>query len=439
MTVVVDLDALQAAAGIRVTLAENVRVRDRTLTSEATQGFGDLRSVELVASVPLIRGQSSPGVTVTVQGSANGSDWTTAHAFTFTASGEQSFTLDDPPDYLRVVCAPVGGLRDAVVASVVAVPAFVDPAASPGSGTVSEITSEDESVTITNRTGPTVDLAVASPGGSQPGAFTSSEFVATEEAANGPTYAIVDADSGGGFFKIAGDHTDRFPADPLNNYAGVPFIVTGSTGNDGTYTVQSVSLDSGNTLIFPNEGIADDTNDGSIISPRLYSATFDISEGSVITDMCLYNGSDGGAWAADTAALLTVQDSTGDYFRNVGLDANTGQLTNHYPTSPNDGLDASRQIDLAVRPHKAASDFTKPWEGSWALNDNFSNIDVANTTPKAAAWIKGAGGGRRFASDDTIYMLVAAVSATPPGTATGLLIVKVSYFTPATAIPATGS
>lgn len=165
MTTVLDLDALQAAAGLQIVLASNVRVGpSATVTSEATQGFSDVASVELVARVPRLRGHAGQQVTVTVQQSSNGSDWTTAHAFTFTDTGELSFTLDSPDDYLRVVCTPGGVLREAVVQSVIAVPKFVD---SPGGdGSLPSPTSEGDVLTVVDG-----DWAGAAPsGGSQAGA-----------------------------------------------------------------------------------------------------------------------------------------------------------------------------------------------------------------------------------------------------------------------------
>lgn len=166
MTVTIDLDALQAQQGIQIRLADGTRVRDAAVTGEAVAGFDGIRGCELVADVSRLVGQSAPGVTVTIEQSTNGSGWSTVHAFTFTRSGSpQSFTADAPDDQLRVVCTPAGGLREAVV-TVTCVPIFVD-AAGGGGGGITEITSEDESVTITNPTGPTVDLS-ASGGGSQP-------------------------------------------------------------------------------------------------------------------------------------------------------------------------------------------------------------------------------------------------------------------------------
>lgn len=131
----IGLDALQATNGIQIPLVDGaVRVRSATVTGAAKQGFAAISAVALRVSVPRLVGEGGPSVTVTVQKSSNGSAWSTAHAFTFTTSGDDEFVLEDPLDYLRVVCTPGGGLREAVVASVFAVPQFVDPPAgdSPG-------------------------------------------------------------------------------------------------------------------------------------------------------------------------------------------------------------------------------------------------------------------------------------------------------------------
>lgn len=58
-------------------------------------------------------------------------------------------------------------------------------------------------------------------------------------------------------FTIAGDQTTYFGV-------GVPFVVSGSTGNDGTYTVQS-SVYGTSTVISVLESVDDPTADGSIL------------------------------------------------------------------------------------------------------------------------------------------------------------------------------
>ena len=62
----------------------------------------------------------------------------------------------------------------------------------------------------------------------------------------------------GGSFQIGGDFTADF-------VAGLAFTVSGSTGNDGSYTVASSSFSGGLTTIVVNETISDGTADGSII------------------------------------------------------------------------------------------------------------------------------------------------------------------------------
>lgn len=59
------------------------------------------------------------------------------------------------------------------------------------------------------------------------------------------------------FFIIAGNFKAYFPP-------GMVFIVTGSTGNDGTYTVGTSLLSLGSTVIYVNESITDGTSDGII-------------------------------------------------------------------------------------------------------------------------------------------------------------------------------
>lgn len=77
------------------------------------------------------------------------------------------------------------------------------------------------------------------------------------------SFSVVTADDTGNIFVISGDKTARFSA-------GDPIYINGSTGNDGAYTVASVSYDSGNdeTDISVNENVADATNDGNVLLPE---------------------------------------------------------------------------------------------------------------------------------------------------------------------------
>lgn len=73
----------------------------------------------------------------------------------------------------------------------------------------------------------------------------------------GTDYAITVVDQGTDTFTIAGDHTAEFPT-------GSIIRVTGSTGNDGEYVVDTSVLDTGNTEITVEEEIPNATADGDI-------------------------------------------------------------------------------------------------------------------------------------------------------------------------------
>jgi hypothetical protein len=71
------------------------------------------------------------------------------------------------------------------------------------------------------------------------------------------TLAIVAVNTGTEVFEVVGDITTELVATDT-------FTVTGSTGNDGTYTVSSITFNSPNTEITVNEDITDATVDGNI-------------------------------------------------------------------------------------------------------------------------------------------------------------------------------
>lgn len=89
--------------------------------------------------------------------------------------------------------------------------------------------------------------------------------------------AITAVNQGAKRFTVAGDHVADYPA-------GTPLTVSGSTGNDGSYTIASVTLSAGNTLIVVNEAISDGTPDGTashndetaiVVSEALPDSTID--------------------------------------------------------------------------------------------------------------------------------------------------------------------
>lgn len=355
MTVTVDLDVSQAAAGIRVPLLSEQRVRREAVTSEPVAGFDGIRAAELVADVLAFRGTNSPGVTVLVEMSAHGDSWETAHEFTFTGTGTASFSLDAPEDRFRVVCTPGGGLREAVV-SVVCVPKFVDEAGGGGNGgsqpvqmtSVQINSAELKALTVTPKVllaaaggrnyhiihgvvlhyrfgttpytgefvptygfGSTIDdlhtdqfdttyglgSQLEMIGGGDPANTPASSGLLSYDsdaylyavgpnvfagrswnmwsadriedkplalanfpaAANATVAAIADLNQGAQTFTVAGDHTDAFAA------SGKLFV-SGSSGNDGTYNVVSVTLDGGDTVIEVFQAIPDETADGDVLS-----------------------------------------------------------------------------------------------------------------------------------------------------------------------------
>lgn len=127
MTITIDLDQLQAAAGIQIPLASVVKVHQDAVTAEAVAGFDGVAGVELVATVHSFLGDPAASLTVTVEQSTDGDSWSTVNDFTFTGLGSELFTADTPNDFLRVVVTPVGVLSHGS-ASVVAVPKSVVPA-----------------------------------------------------------------------------------------------------------------------------------------------------------------------------------------------------------------------------------------------------------------------------------------------------------------------
>lgn len=71
-------------------------------------------------------------------------------------------------------------------------------------------------------------------------------------------YAITDVIQGSKTFKFLLDATEYF-------LTGDTIEVTGSTGNDGTYTVASSSFGAGKTSVVVNEAIPNATADGNIL------------------------------------------------------------------------------------------------------------------------------------------------------------------------------
>jgi len=89
----------------------------------------------------------------------------------------------------------------------------------------------------------------------------------------GSSYSVVGVNTTDDFFSVSGDHTSECTA-------GEPLRVTGSTGNDGLYTIASASYDSGNdeTDIYTEESVSDSTADGTL-------TLFIITEGDTLSNL----------------------------------------------------------------------------------------------------------------------------------------------------------
>lgn len=82
----------------------------------------------------------------------------------------------------------------------------------------------------------------------------------TVTVSNGTIFPIIGVNQGTKTFTIAGNHTADF-------VVGTTVAVSSSTGNNGNYTVVSLTFSAGNTLIVVVEAIPNATADGNISSP----------------------------------------------------------------------------------------------------------------------------------------------------------------------------
>jgi len=122
-------------------------------------------------------------------------------------------------------------------------------------GTVHVLSNITESVNITNNK----TITITGPEEANPGTgITDDALTVTIKA--GEVYEIISVNPGYQSFIIAGDYTSLF-------LEGVSFDVTGSTGNDGHYTVleDATFVSGANTNIKVNEEIDDSTADGFIM------------------------------------------------------------------------------------------------------------------------------------------------------------------------------
>jgi hypothetical protein len=89
----------------------------------------------------------------------------------------------------------------------------------------------------------------------------SQEYLYDLQLRNTLTYAITALNQGAKTFTVAGDRRKLFS---LNTAPATTLIITGSTGNNDTYTVLGVAYTGGNTVITVSEAIPNATADGSV-------------------------------------------------------------------------------------------------------------------------------------------------------------------------------
>ena len=134
-------------------------------------------------------------------------------------------------------------------------------------------------------------------------------------------------------FTISGDYTSLITV-------GDTLSVSGSTGNDGTYTIASLTLSSGDTIIEVDEAIPDGTIDGTItvavlttdivVDEVISDNTIDgtILKNSIVTpenyefasdDLLLITGVNEGAWADDVQIKLYTYANSPDVVKEPGV------------------------------------------------------------------------------------------------------------------------
>lgn len=129
--VAVDFDVLQAAAGPFVSLLGKTNALTAG-TGDTYTGFDVLDRVEVKIDVARLTGERSPSLTVIVEHSDDGSNWSTAATQTFTRDGSYEATVESPQAQWRARWTVSGGMRECVIRSVTVVPGTFDPPASPG-------------------------------------------------------------------------------------------------------------------------------------------------------------------------------------------------------------------------------------------------------------------------------------------------------------------
>ncbi len=219
-------------------LGSALRVVTRRLTTAELSTLGDT-PVELVPGVP---GALLMGVSVVGQAAPGTTPFGSAPTFGVTGGSNSGVTLAD-----LSLSSVTAGFNSAVFA---------------GTGTTTASRAGDP-IIVTAAANPTVSGAILTSSLDSGGSLYAPGDTGTVDGGNNDatyvvdtvanSYAIVGVNQGTKTFTLQGE-TDFFPADTLQVY--------GSTGNDGDYTVASVTVNGGNTDIVVVEAIPTATADG---------------------------------------------------------------------------------------------------------------------------------------------------------------------------------
>jgi len=120
--------------------------------------------------------------------------------------------------------------------------------------------------------------------------------------------SIVAVDTGSEYFSISGDHTSEIAV-------GDKFTVAGSTGNDGIWTVASTSYVDPNTRIFVSGDITDATVDGTISFHHYFSIDGNHTAKFSVSDTIYINYSTGndGSYTVESTYYDSGNDETDIY------------------------------------------------------------------------------------------------------------------------------
>ncbi len=118
-----------------------------------------------------------------------------------------------------------------------------------------------------------------------------------------PTFAITAVDQGAKTFTIAGDKT------ALTGLQ-TSIVVAGSTGNDGSYTVASLTLVTGNTVVAVNEAISDATVDGTLTTATQLGIALTSIVPAILNSNPIVTSLSGLSSAIGGSALILGQQAT---------------------------------------------------------------------------------------------------------------------------------